>query len=555
MSRMIARIVVLLWLLSPALAASAQTRAWLDRDRIALGETATLNIQTAQATADAPDYSALMRDFDLSGNTSNRQFERVNGQSHTRVLFAVALQPKRDGLLTIPALSVGTQRTQPLTLTVTAAAAAPVRAGGMVFIETEVDDEAPYVQQAVGLVMRLYYAVPLLSGELELDPPQGASLQRIGEDLQYAREIEGRRYNVVERRMLLIPERSGTLTIAGARFSGRGAGGFFDDVFGDGQRALSANSPPRVLKVLATPANAPQPWLPLRDLRLRYVATPQQARAGEAATVVVEATADGATAAQMPELQLGGGDGAQVFAEPAQSDESFANGRPQVKITRRFSVVPARAGKLTMQGPRLGWWDVRSDTTRSATLPPLTLQVMAGVGNANALAAPTAATALPAAPDQRWIRVPGVQHGVGVWGITTVIFALLWLLTLAWALQRRHAATHAPATSPAAAPPLTGKSRSDLKRVLDSGDLADIGDTLCAMATSAAGDLDALLQQLDDAAQRDAIEQLRRARWGGGEPAAARAALREAFRQGPVWRSANTATPSPLPPLYPESAR
>lgn len=551
MSRMIARIVVLLSLLLPALVAPAQTRAWLDRDRIALGETATLNIQTDQATADAPDYSALMRDFDLSGNTSNRQFERVNGQSHTRVLFAVALQPRRDGLLTIPALSVGTQRTQPLTLTVTAAAAAPARAGGMVFIETEVDDEQPYVQQAVGLVMRLYYAVPLLSGQLELDPPQGASLQRIGEDLQYAREIEGRRYNVVERRMLLIPERSGTLTIAGARFSGRGAGGFFDDVFGDGQRALSANGPPRMLKVLATPANAPQPWLPLRDLRLRYVATPQQARAGEAVTVVVEATADGATAAQMPELQLGGGDGAQVFAEPAQSDESFANGRPQVKITRRFSVVPARAGKLTLQGPRLGWWDVRSDTARSATLPPLTLQVMAGVGNTN-VPAPTATTALPAAPDQRWIRVPGVQHGVGVWGITTVIFALLWLLTLAWALQRRHAATHAPATSPAATPPLTGKSRSGLKRVLDSGDLADIGDTLCAMATPAAGDLDALLQQLDDAAQRDAIEQLRRARWGGGEPVSARAALREAFRQGPAWRSADTATPSPLPPLYPE---
>lgn len=553
MSR-IARIAVLLSLLLPALAAQAQTRAWLDRSRVGLGETATLNIETDQASADAPDYSALMRDFDLSGNTSSRQFEIANGQSQMRVLFAVALQPKREGLLTIPALTVGTQRTQPLTLTVTAAAATPARAGGMVFIETEVDDEEPYVQQAVGLVMRLYYAVPLLSGQLELDTPDGASMQRVGEDLQYARDIQGRHYNVVERRMLLIPERSGTLTIPGARFNGRGAGGFFDEVFGDGQRDLRASGPPRVLKVQATPANAPQPWLPLRDLSLRYVAAPQKARAGEAATVVIEATADGATAAQMPELQLTGGDGAQVFAEPVQSDETFANGRPQVKLTRRFSVVPARAGLLKLDAPRLAWWDVRSDSPRTATLSPLALDVAPGNGGTNA---PVPSTAIPApSSTQRWIRVPGVQGGVGVWAVTTVVFALLWLLTLAWALQRRHVATHPAATTSDPAPSgNAGKSRSDLKRVLDAGDLGDIGDALCAMSSPAAADLDALLQRLDDAAQRDAIEQLRRARWGGGDPASARAALREGFKRGPVWRRVETGPSSPLPPLYPETGR
>lgn len=553
MSR-IARLFFWLLLLSPTLAAQAQTRAWLDRNRIALGETATLNIETDQAGANAPDYSALMRDFDLSGNTSSRQFEMINGQSRMRVLFAVALQPKREGLLTIPALTVGTQRTRPLTLTVAPAAAAPARAGGMVFIETDVDDDEPYVQQAVGVVVRLYYAVPLLSGELELQPPDGASMQRVGEDLQYAREIEGRRYNVVERRMLLIPERSGTLTVPGARFNGRGAGGFFDEVFGDGQRELRANGPPRLLKVQGTPADAPQPWLPLRDLSLRYVSAPQQARAGEAATVVIEATADGATAAQMPELQLAGGDGAQVFAEPAQSDETFVNGRPQVKITRRFSVVPARAGRLTLDAPRLAWWDVRSDSARMATLSPLALNVAPGSAGANT-PAPSAAAPVAVPPAQRWIRVPGVQGGVGVWAVTTVVFALLWLVTLAWALQRRHAAAHPASPESADGPAGVGKTRSDLKRALDAGDLDDIGDALRAMASPAAADLDALLQRLDDHAQRDAIEQLRRARWGGGDAADARAALREAFKQGPVWRRTEIGSSSPLPPLYPEAGR
>ena len=121
------------------------------------------------------------------------------------------------------------------------------------------------MQQAVGFVVRLYYAVPLISGQLDQPTPDGASLQRVGEDARYTRELGGRRYDVLERRFLLIAERSGPMTIPGARFQGQGVGGFFDDLFGDGRRALNADGAPRTLQVRGAPANASQPWLPLRD--------------------------------------------------------------------------------------------------------------------------------------------------------------------------------------------------------------------------------------------------------------------------------------------------
>ena len=71
--------------------------------------------------------------------------------------------------------------------------------------------------------------------------PAGASLQRIGNDPRpYERDIGGRRFTVVEHRYLLIPERSGTLVLPGARFNGMTAGGFFDRIFDDGRRPLSA---------------------------------------------------------------------------------------------------------------------------------------------------------------------------------------------------------------------------------------------------------------------------------------------------------------------------
>lgn len=192
--------------------ALAQTRVWLDRAQITYGETATLNIETS-TSVQLIDYSPLSAQFDIAGQTVRRSFERVNGQSRAKSLFAVGIRPRGPGVLTVPALRVGGADTTPLRLTVLPPSVQPASGDADAFVETVLDAAQPYVQQAVGMVVRLHVAVPLLSGQLDQDDAPGASLQRVGDDLQYQREIGGRRYNVVERRYLLIPERSGVLVI------------------------------------------------------------------------------------------------------------------------------------------------------------------------------------------------------------------------------------------------------------------------------------------------------------------------------------------------------
>src|SRR5690606_38375277 len=140
----------------------------------------------------------------------------------------------------------------------------------------------------------------------------------------------------------------------------------------DGERRpVSAAAPAQRLQVLPIPAGAPQPWLPLRGLTLRYLQAPKQAFAGQAASVEIEAVADGATAAQMPEIAIAGVPGAQVFAEPAQVDEQFVEGRPRSTVRRTFSLVPTRPGALVVAGPRIAWWDAVNGVARVAELPPL----------------------------------------------------------------------------------------------------------------------------------------------------------------------------------------
>jgi hypothetical protein len=537
----------------------AATRAWLEQPTVTLGQAVTLNVETDAVSA-TPDLTPLMRDFEVEGQSDSRSVGLVNGRVRSSTMFALTLRPRRAGTLAIPALQVGGERTAPLMLEVTATPTASAASNGLVFVETEIDDPSPYVQQSVGVTVRLYYATPLVSGQLDLDPPDGALLQRVGDIVQSSREIDGRRYSTAERRFLLVPERSGPLTLPGPRFSGRGAGGWMDDLLGGNSREVDITGSPRTLQVRAQPANAPQPWLPVRDLRLRYTAVPDQLRTGEAATLAIETTVIGATQAQLPELPVPSIPGAQVFAEPPQYDETFNGGTPQVKLTRRYSVVPSQPGSLSVPGVAMAWWDVRTGTAKRATLQDLAIPVVQGSGQAaHPPARDAAAPMAPAATDDGVMALSGDRRlPAHLWPWLAAGFALLWLATLVWGLSRRPgganvARNRGHVTDPAR--PMTSSAThtaADLKRVLDAGDLDDIEAVLCGMARPAAIDLDDLQRRLAMPAQRAAVDLLRRARWAGGDPAQARLALREAFRGGPQWQAGKVGVADePLPPLYP----
>ena len=553
MIRLIAR--ALLFLLALAwLPASAQTRAWLDRAEITHGETVALNIATDQPVAEI-DYAPLRAQFELGGQSVRRSYALVNGQARRTSVFSVGLRPRAPGLASVPALRVGNASTAPLRLVVLAPAVQPASADADVFVETSVDALQPYVQQAVGVTVRLNYAVPLLSGQLDLEPPARASLQRVGEDITYERMLGGRRYSVVERRFLLIPERSGPLLLAGARLNGITGGGFSGPMFDDDRRPLSAAAPDTRLQVRPIPANAPQPWLPLHRLALRYLQAPTQAFAGQATGIELEMVADGATAGQVPALELGAVADAQVFADPPRVEEQFVDGRPRTTVRRRFSLVPSKPGLLSVPGPRIRWWDAGSGSARIATLPALELRVAAGAnavgaelptapaGEAVAVDAPTGAAPRPAAASPRF---PDWKVLVA-WLLPLVLLGVALAIVAArrWRARVAAGASH-QSQAPAAAPP------PSLDAALRAGDFGVIRRALAAQAGLQRDDFDTLLARLDDRAQMEALRRMQAARWGGGDLQAALQALRAAFAGGARWRQPKQGMQSLLPPLYPD---
>jgi hypothetical protein len=546
-----------LWLLLLAcpLLASAAPRAWLDRDTIRLGETVTLNVETDARGGREPDFAPLEKDFRLLGTSSSTQLSYVNGKQSARTLWAVALEPQQEGIIGIPAFEVGSERTEPLRLTVLPAPqGGSAAAGDDVFLEVEADPAAPYVQQQVRYVVRLYYAVPLLEGQLEEPQLPGVQMRRLGQDLQYQKTLAERRYTVVERRYALLPEASGPLEIPGPNFRGRAlrAGGYGSLM--SPNSILQARGNQLSLEVRTRPAGAREPWLPAQSLQLadESGALATELKVGEPLTLTLRLSAQGLAAEQLPELQLPAIDGAEVYPDQEASQTRDDGQWLRGERVRKFAIVPTRPGPLQIPEVAIEWWNLALDRAERAVLPARQLRVagsaaVAPVPPEDAAPASVAAAAEPGPTRWDWLRLsPWLAGG----------FALLWLATLLALWRRRRPVAQAAAPS---AGPVVPDWRGAWRTALERQDLPAAASAMILAAQQhdpSVRNLGDVAARLQPEAQREALRRLEQVLYAAQLDAALPADLRSAFASGPAWRRVETpAEDAGLPELYPRRER
>ncbi len=541
---------ILLLAVVAAVAEAATPRAWLDRERIRLGETVALTVE-AEGLSGEPDFSVLPPELPIRSRTSSSQVRLIDGTVSRATSWSVVLEPNSVGEWTVPAIAIGDRATEPLRLTVEPAPSGTAAAGEPIFLETEVSSDRPHAGQLVLYTLRLHYAIPLIEGALDAPVPEGGDLRQLGTDTSYRLRRENVDYNVVERHYALIPERSGPLTLSAARFRGRVAGGDSRGFAWLGGRAVAVTAAERVLDVRPRPPNAALPWLPVEAASLALDADAGPARVGEPHTLTQTVRVRGAVSEQLVEPPVPDIEGAQVFAEPAEFTETVRDGAVVLEWRRPLAVVPLAAGELTVPEQSLHWWNTATEAPAQARSPALRLTVLPA----------TAAVALPGPEFLPAPVAPSVApSGPGFWPWLSLLLALGWAGTL-WHWQARAGRPRPVADRPA--PHRTAVSRR-LRQALAAGDLSDIGEALRELAPPPRPlNLTALAERLRSDAQRQAIRALQEALWGGGDREQARQALRAAFAQAPKFAPA-LATPrqrqapdseDPLPPLYPGSSR
>lgn len=545
--------------------AHAQTAApvaSLDRDRVGNGETVTLNIEVGDDSLGNPDLSPLAADFVVLGTSTNHTLSIINGKREAHTILGVALRPKHEGQLTVPALTIGGQATQPLSLTVEASSASPADAASQpIVLEGKVDPAQGYVGQQFDYTLRLYFAVNLADGQLGDPSAEGAEVRRIGSDANYQSTRGGRRFNVVERHYAIIPQHPGTLVVQAPSFQGTAVDPTdVNSFFGAGQPVNAVAQPQRV-EVRARPANAPEgAWLPARSLKLSLDGFPAdgKARVGQPITLGMRLDATGLPFEALPALSLPKLDGADVYPDKAVTGSSTSGPWITGRRQQGFAVVPTRPGTLHIPETTLHWWNVVTDQAETATLPARDIVVAPGNGAPMATPAAPGASAVAPATDAAASPVPAPSTGSSSvpWRWIALGVGALWIVTLLawilWARRQRHDATFEPIASRPDTP-RAGPAREQFLKVAAQGEPVATERALLAWARvtrPGVRSLGELAQALRPGAQRAAIDTWQRARYSQGALDAA--GLRAAFEKGFDWAPANgPADTGGLPPLYP----
>lgn len=471
---------------------AADLRVQVDRTRLSLDDVLGVELIAEGETQGQPDFTSVSKDFDILSQGQSQVTSIVNGKiSHTQQ-WSLQLAPKHKGRLEIPPIAIGSDRSAPVTVDVVDSGQSTADVGAKpLFLEAEADTKRPYVQQVIDYRVKVYFRQEPQRAVLSEPQADGATVQQVGDDRGYDEYVDGQLYHVVERRYQIIPQRSGQLRIQSPRLEAmlpdpnrvrRDPFADLDEAFG-GQffqgfpqipgithpgRRVVERAQDLDIDVRPQPAGSGAQWLPATSVQVsdEWTPSPPVFRVGDPVTRTLTITAQGTTTAQLPNLDLGKIEGAQVYPDQPHAEDLTKGSAPAAVKTFKTALVPTRTGSLTLPEIRLPWWDTVADKPRVVVVPARTVQVLPAPGGtqqpappapapaqpeqtaqasakAPASAAPAAQSRPSAAPAETPAPAPAGSSSwiAGAWPWITLVIGLGWIATLVWwYLDRRRSA-------------------------------------------------------------------------------------------------------------------
>lgn len=416
--------------------AAADVVATVDRAFVEFNETFILKL-TVDSQIDAePNAAGLDTDFYVGSRSQISNTTILNGDVQRSRTWSFALMAKREGELIIPPISIGSEQSNPLRITV-APQSITVPGEADVFITAEIDNTESYVQAQILYTIKTYRAVatrqprwsePALSGVETL-------VEIAGEEKNYDALLNGKAYNVIERRYALFPQESGELRIAPARFDAR--------VLRNGRitgRKVFQSDPRTVTVKPIPPPPGDYPnatWFPAKSVELsqEWSRDLTGLKAGEPITRKITIIADGQLETQIPVIELDELPGIRAY--PDKPELRTVAGPSGVRALRRdqYALISTQPGTIELPELVLPWWDVNSEAWRVARLPATVLEILP---SADSLAT-RQARPLEAAETTAVTATRIIVHSE-LWRRVSEALLLVWLLTLlVWWWSRRPA--------------------------------------------------------------------------------------------------------------------
>lgn len=362
-----------------AFAQDGTVQSKLSASTITRDESVTLEI-TAIGMDEELDLSSLRKDFEVVQRSSSREIRSImqagSGlQTTSFVTWALELVPREVGIFTVPPVRVGNVSSQSHTLTVNEL---PTGASRDIFVEAVVDTQTPWVQSQVLMTLKVFQALEIVDGGLDVPEAENLVVERLGDDVRTNESRDGRQYTVTTRRFALFPQKSGELILAPITLSvsvpadSSRVRGFFSPT-----RKLTRRTDKIVLNVLPRPNTDSAWWLPAKAVQLdsQWVGDVSTATVDQPLTRTVVLRASGVTDSQLPEINIPAIEGASLYAEEPER-KLGANQQGLVsELTIKWAVIPQRAGELLLPSVSVDWFNTSTGNVETAVLPAEKIKV------------------------------------------------------------------------------------------------------------------------------------------------------------------------------------
>lgn len=369
--------------------ATADLRVEPDRTALYENETLTLKVIGAMELSinfdmlfnlgslelPAPDIEKLEENFEILGKNQNYSIRTVNGETQAQITWTYELAPVKTGELTIPPLNFNGDRSEPVTVEVRGGSAPDSAAPASdTFIELAADKDEVYVQEQITLTVRLFFTGNLVRGELSQPTHPDALIESLGNQKEFNRFIDGRRFRVVERRYAIYPQKQGQLSLEPIRFDGQTRDN-------NGQLRFVRDSA-QLFDIPVKPVPdqfSGDTWLPAKELTVSDSGVPEQVTldVGQSLTRTLTIRAEGLQAEALPPLSLTTPEGLRSYPENPDTSTELDNETVTGTLTQTMAIVGVDPGTVTLPEVRLPWWDTTADKERVAVIPARTVTVSA----------------------------------------------------------------------------------------------------------------------------------------------------------------------------------
>jgi len=421
---------------------AAQIDVSVDRNPVSSEESFQLLFTTTETPDAMPDFSPLDQDFIILNQDQSTSASWINGKTSKTIKWTLNVIAKKVGTVTIPAIAFGSDMSNPLSIEVTKGDTnKAVNTDEDLFLEVEATPLDPYLQSQVIYTLRLYRKVDIAQAQLTEPELADAVIEKIDEDRNFTTKVKGVDYSVTERKFVIFPQKSGTMTIKPLVLTAEvvtNSRPSFNGLFNSTQtkRVVSKEI---TLDVKPAPASfTGTRWLSAEKLEIRqeWSGDFEQMKVGEPLTRTLTLLVKGATVSSLPELNTTKTDDRlKTYPDqPVLKEQKTTDGLLAFR-EEKIALIPSKTGSYTLPTIKIPWFNTQTKKMETATIPETTITVVGG-----AAATPAVSTPEATKPQQNAatpiIQAPVVQQA-SYWLWVSLFLALGWLITLFYFLTKR----------------------------------------------------------------------------------------------------------------------